>query len=158
MSFTALSRILALTAVTACAAANTLLEPDPGPARIEYYGEGGIAALRFAHSIDSASGVVSAGAPELCDLLRKECAFPAVVIRTLTAAEVDALFREAASAEFVGLDREYVPENTCCDRRDHHILVRANGFKRTVRWLDGVDMPDVLQRVSQKVFAAGAQP
>jgi hypothetical protein len=155
MSFTAFSRLLAVIGVTACATTNNLLEPDPGPARIEYYGEGGIAALRFAHSIDSATGVVTAGAPELCDMLRKDCVFPAVVIRTLTAAEVDALFREAASAEFAALNREYVPDNICCDRRDHHILVRANGFRRTVRWFDGVDMPQVLVRVSQQVFVAG---
>jgi hypothetical protein len=155
MSLRVFSRVLVVTGIAACATANNLLEPDPGPARIEYYGEGGIAALRFAHFIDSATGVVSAGAPELCELLKKDCVFPGVVIRTLTPAEVDALFRDAASAEFATLNREYVPENICCDRRDHNLLVRANGLKRTVRWFDGVDMPDVLVRVSQQVFAAG---
>ncbi len=140
----------------ACATANNLLEPDARPAKIEYHGFGGIAAMRFAHNIDSATGVVSAGAPELCAQLKEECVFPAVVLRTLTPAEVDALFRAAASSEFSSLDAEYVPKNTCCDRRDHHILVRANGLRRTVRWLDGVDMPTVLVNVSQQVFAAGA--
>ena len=85
----------------------------------------------------------------------EDCVFPGVVIRTLTPAEVDALFRAAASNEFASLDAEYVPKNTCCDRRDHHILVRANGRRRTVRWLDGVDMPTILVNVSQQVFAAG---
>jgi hypothetical protein len=155
MSFKAISTLFVLTGFAACGTASNLLEPDPGPARIEYFGEGGIAALRFAHFIDSATGVVSAGAPELCELLRKDCVFPGVVIRTLTPTEVDALFREAASAAFATLDREYVPDNICCDRRDHHILVRANGFKRTVRWFDGVDMPQVLVRVSQQVFEHG---
>ena len=157
MSFTAISRLLVVTALAGCGTATNLLEPDPGPARIEYYGEGGIAALRFAHFVDSATGVVNAGAPELCELLRKDCVFPGVVIRTLTPTEVDALFREAASAEFANLNREYVPENICCDRRDHHILVRANGFRRTVRWFDGVDMPPVLVRVSQQVFEHGTR-
>ncbi|MGQ0537851.1 MAG: hypothetical protein ACT4R6_02805 [Gemmatimonadaceae bacterium] len=141
----------------ACATANSLLEPDARPARIEYYGVGGIAALRFAHSIDSVTGVVSNGAPELCPASSAECAFPAGVIKTLTRAEVDALFREAASREFAGLEAEYVPKNPCCDRRDHLLLVRANGLRRTVRWLDGVDMPPVLVNVSQRVFAAGAR-
>ncbi|MEW5915016.1 MAG: hypothetical protein AB1762_01365 [Gemmatimonadota bacterium] len=156
MSFKAFAGFLAIASSAACAASINLLEPDPGPAKIEYYGEGGIAALRFAHTVDSATGVVSAGATELCEILRKDCVFPGVVIRTLTAGEVDALFRDAASAEFASLNREYVPDNICCDRRDHHILVRANGFKRTVRWFDGVDMPAVLERVAQKVFAAGS--
>lgn len=156
MSFKAFSGILAVSALAACAATINLLEPDPGPAKIEYYGEGGIAAFRFAHTIDSATGVVSAGASELCAIARKECVFPAVVIRTLTPAEVDAIFRDASSAEFAALNREYVPDNTCCDRRDHYILVRANGFKRTVRWFDGVDMPAVLERVAPKVIAAGS--
>lgn len=142
-------------AVGACATANSLLEPDARPAKIEYHGFGGIAALRFAHTIDSATGDVSAGAPELCALLKEECLFPGVSIRTLTAAEVDALFRAAASREFASLDAEYVPKNTCCDRRDHHILVRANGVRRTVRWFDGIDMPTVLVNVSQLVFTAG---
>ena len=155
MSFKAISKLLVLAGLAACATTNTLLEPDPGPARLEYFGEGGIAALRFAHFVDSATGVVSAGAPELCERLRKDCVFPGVVIRTLTPTEVDALFREAASAEFASLNREYVPDNICCDRRDHHILVRANGVKRTVRWFDGVDMPQVLVRVSQQVFEHG---
>lgn len=155
MSFKAISALFVLTGLAACGTASNLLEPDPGPARIEYFGEGGIAALRFAHFVDSATGNVSAGAPELCEILRKDCVFPGILIRTLTPAEVDALFRDAASAEFATLDREYVPENTCCDRRDHHILVRANGFRRTVRWFDGVDMPQVLVRVSQRVFEAG---
>ena len=141
-------------AVSACASIN-LLEPDARPAKIEYHGFGGIAAMRFAHFIDSGTGVVSAGAPELCEQLKEECLFPGVVIRTLTPAEVDALFRAAASSEFASLDAEYVPKNTCCDRRDHHILVRANGVRRTVRWLDGVDMPTVLVNVSQQVFVAG---
>jgi len=157
MSFTTISRLLLITGLAACGTATNLLEPDSGPARIEYFGEGGIAAMRFAHFVDSATGVVSAGAPELCELLRKDCVFPGVVIRTLTPAEVQALFREAASAEFANLRREYVPANTCCDRRDHHILVRANGFKRTVRWFDGVDMPPVLVRVSQQVFEHGTR-
>jgi hypothetical protein len=156
MSFKAFCGILAVSALTACAAATNLLEPDPGPAKIEYYGDGGIAAFRFAHTIDSATGVVSNGATELCDTLRKECAFPAVVVRTLTPAEVDAIFRDAASAEFAALNREYVPDDTCCDRRDHYILVRASGFKRTVRWFDGVDMPPVLARVAQKVIPLGS--
>ncbi|MGQ0639836.1 MAG: hypothetical protein ACT4P6_03550 [Gemmatimonadaceae bacterium] len=156
MSFSAISRLLALTTVAACATANSLLEPDSRAAKIEYHGFGGIAALRFAHTIDSATGNVIAGAPELCALLKEECPVTAgVVIRTMTAAEVDALFRAAASAEFASLNREYVPDNICCDRRDHHILVRANGFRRTVRWFDGVDMPSVLVRVSQQVFVAG---
>jgi hypothetical protein len=155
MLFKAISRLLVLGGFAACATANNLLEPDPGPARIEYFGEGGIAALRFAHFVDSATGNVSAGAPELCEILKKDCVFPGVLIRTLTPAEVDALFREAASAEFANLNREYVPDNICCDRRDHHILVRANGFRRTVRWFDGVDMPQVLVRVSQQVFEHG---
>lgn len=143
-------------AIGACASSN-LFEPDARPARIEYHGFGGIAATRFAHFIDSATGVVSAGAPELCEHLKEECFFPSVVIRTMTPAEVDALFRAAASREFAALDAEYVPQNTCCDRRDHHILVRANGVRRTVRWLDGVDMPAVLVTVSQQVFAAGVR-
>ena len=88
-------------------------------------------------------------------MLKEECVFPGVVIRTMTPAEVDALFRGAASEEFAALNREYVPENTCCDRRDHHIMVRANGLRRTVRWFDGVDMPRVLVDVSQQVFAIG---
>ena len=158
MSFKSVSRwlfVVVVSAVAACATANNLLEPDTGPARIEYLGVGGIAYMRFAHSIDSATGVVSAGAPQLCAQLKEECVFPAVVIRTMTAAEVDALFRVAASQEFAQLDSEYVPKNTCCDRRDHHILVRANGFRRTVRWLDGVDMPVALANVSQQVFVAG---
>ncbi|MGH7713918.1 MAG: hypothetical protein ACREOG_21745 [Gemmatimonadaceae bacterium] len=156
MSFAAISKWLALTAVAGCATANSLLEPDSRPAKIEYYGVGGIAALRFAHVIDSATGVVSAGAPELCVQIKEDCgAFPAVVIRTMTRAEVDSLFRDAASREFAALDAEYVPRNTCCDRRDHHVLVRANGLRRTVRWLDGVDMPQVLVTVSQQVFVAG---
>ncbi len=148
--------VSAISGVAACATANSLLEPDTRPARIEYYGVGGIAYLKFAHSIDSATGVVSAGAPELCAQLKEECAFPAVVIRTMNAAEVDALFRAAASREFAALDAEYVPKNTCCDRRDHHILVRANGVRRTVRWFDGVDMPVALVNVSQQVFVAGS--
>jgi hypothetical protein len=139
----------------ACATANNLLEPDPGPARIEYYGEGGIAAFRFAHFVDSATGSVNYGAPELCEMLKKECIFPGVEIRRMKPAEVHALFRDAASAEFAALDREYVPSNICCDRREHYIMVRANGVRRTVRWYDGVDMPPVLVRVSQQVFAIG---
>ncbi len=158
MSFKFVSRFLAVSAVVtvaACATANNLLEPDTRPARIEYLGVGGIAYMKFAHSIDSATGVVSAGAPELCEQVKEECVFPARVIRTMTAAEVDALFRAAASREFAGLDSEYVPKNPCCDRRDHHIMVRANGLRRTVRWLDGVDMPVALVNVSQQVFVAG---
>ncbi len=155
MTVKAVFGLLGVALAGACATSNNLLEPDPGPARIEYLGIGGIAALRFAHFVDSASGAVSAGAPELCEMLKQECVFPAVVIRTMTAAEVDALFRAAAGAEFAALDREYVPKNTCCDRRDHHILVRANGLRRTVRWFDGVDMPQVLINVSQQVFAIG---
>lgn len=147
--------VVSLVAASGCATANSLLEPDPRPAKIEYHGFGGIAALRFAHFIDSATGVVSAGAPELCEQLREPCVFPGVVIRTMTRAEVDALFRDAASREFAALNAEYVPKNTCCDRRDHHILVRVNGARRTVRWLDGVDMPPVLVNVAQQVFAAG---
>ena len=158
MRFSTFSRLLVLGAFGACATANSLLEPDARPAKIEYYGVGGIAAMQFAHHIDSATGVVSAGAPELCEQLKVEnCVFPGVVIRTMTRAEVDALFQAAASREFAGLDREYVPSNTCCDRRDHHILVRANGFRRTVRWFDGVDMPQVLVNVAQQVFVAGTQ-
>ena len=155
MSFRMTITLASLVVVGACATTNNLLEPDARPAKIEYHGFGGIAAMRFAHFIDSATGVVSAGAPELCEQLKEECVFPGVVIRTLTPAEVDALFRAAASREFASLDAEYVPKNTCCDRRDHHILVRANGLRRTVRWLDGVDMPTVLVNVSQQVFAAG---
>jgi hypothetical protein len=147
--------LVGLAVASACGTTSNLLEPDPGPARIEYLGLGGIAAFRFAHFVDSATGVVSAGAPELCAMLKEDCVFPGVVIRTMTPAEVDALFRAAASAEFAALNREYVPENTCCDRRDHHILVRANGLRRTVRWFDGVDMPQVLVNVSQQVFAIG---
>jgi hypothetical protein len=155
MSFRMTVTLASFVVVGACATANNLLEPDTRPAKIEYHGFGGIAAMRFAHVIDSATGVVSAGAPELCEQLKEECAFPGVVIRTLTPAEVDVLFRAAASREFASLDAEYVPKNTCCDRRDHHILVRANGLRRTVRWFDGVDMPTVLVTVSQLVFAAG---
>ena len=155
MSVKAVVGLLGVMVASACGTNANLLEPDPGPARIEYLGIGGIAALRFAHFVDSATGVVSAGAPELCEMLKEECVFPAVVIRTMTPAEVDALFRIAASQEFAQLDSEYVPKNTCCDRRDHHILVRANGFRRTVRWLDGVDMPVALANVSQQVFVAG---
>ncbi|HJU74061.1 MAG TPA: hypothetical protein VJ717_09960 [Gemmatimonadaceae bacterium] len=157
MTFSNVMRLIVLGAMGACATANSLLEPDTRPAKIEYYGVGGIAALKFAHHIDSATGVVTAGAPELCEQLQEECAFPAVVIRTMTRAEVDALFQAAASRDFAALDREYVPSNTCCDRRDHHILVRANGFRRTVRWFDGVDMPQVLVSVAQQVFVAGTQ-
>jgi hypothetical protein len=146
--------VSAVSVVAACATTN-LLEPDTRPARIEYLGVGGIAYLKFAHSIDSSTGVVSAGAPELCEQLKEECVFPAQVIRTMTPTEVDALFRAAASRDFAQLDAEYVPSNPCCDRRDHHILVRANGFRRTVRWLDGVDMPSALVNVSQQVFVAG---
>lgn len=158
MSFRFTAKVLVVGAacgVAACATANSVLEPDSRPARIEYLGVGGIAYLKFAHSIDSATGVVSAGAPELCAQLKEECVFTARVIRTMTAAEVDALFRAAASREFAQLDSQYVPANPCCDRRDHHILVRANGFRRTVRWLDGVDMPSVLVNVSQQVLVAG---
>src|SRR5574341_310264 len=96
MSFRSASTVFVLSAVCAvvasCGTAN-LLEPDSRPARIEYLGVGGIAYMKFAHSIDSATGVVSAGAPELCEQLKEECVFPAVVIRTMTPAEVDALFR-----------------------------------------------------------------
>ena len=158
MSFRFVSKFLALSAASAalaCATTNNLLEPDTRPARIEYFGVGGIAYMKFAHFVDSATGIVSAGAPELCEQLKEECLFPGVVIRTMTAAEVDALFRAAASKDFAALDAEYVPKNTCCDRRDHHILVRANGLRRTVRWLDGVDMPVALVNVSQQVFVAG---
>lgn len=147
--------VVSAVCVTASCATVNLLEPDSRPARIEYLGIGGIAYLKFAHSIDSATGVVSAGAPELCEALKEECVFPAQVIRTMTPGEVDALFRAAASRDFAALDSEYVPKNPCCDRRDHHILVRANGFRRTVRWLDGVDMPPALVSVSQQVFSAG---
>ncbi len=155
MKFALISRVLVIGAIAGCGTANNLLEPDTGPARIEYYGVGGIAAMKFAHFIDSASGVVSAGAPELCAQLKEDCVFPGVVIRTMTRQEVDDLFSAAASEAFATLDREYVPSNTCCDRRDHHILVRANGFRRTVRWFDGVDVPPVLDDVSQKVLTAG---
>ena len=155
MSVKAVVGLLGVMVASACGTNANLLEPDPGPARIEYLGIGGIAAMRFAHFVDSATGVVSAGAPELCEMLKEECVFPGVVIRTMTPAEVDALFRGAASEEFATLNREYVPDNTCCDRRDHHIMVRANGLRRTVRWFDGVDMPRVLVDVSQQVFAIG---
>lgn len=155
MKFALISRLLVIGAIAGCGTANNLLEPDSGPAKIEYLGIGGIAAMKFAHVIDSATGVVSAGAPELCAQLKEECIFPARVIRTMTRQEVDDLFSAAASEAFATLDREYVPSNTCCDRRDHHILVRANGFRRTVRWFDGVDVPAILDEVSQKVFEAG---
>lgn len=73
----------------------------------------------------------------------------------LPTADVDELVEEMLAADFMALDADYMPEDTCCDRITYVITLHAADETHTVTTLEDAEMPqnlaDVLQMLNQKV-------
>jgi len=69
----------------------------------------------------------------------------------LSSAQTDALIEAVRAADFMSLDKSYVPENTCCDRFLYEITITLDGQTKTVRTLDAA--PDQPERLTQLIDA-----
>ncbi|GIV97450.1 MAG: hypothetical protein KatS3mg057_2107 [Herpetosiphonaceae bacterium] len=56
------------------------------------------------------------------------------------------------SAEFMALKENYIPQNTCCDRISYTLTVATPQAEKTVRTMDGVDWPPVLEQTINLLF------
>lgn len=75
----------------------------------------------------------------------------APVSAELSADRLAALRAIVHTPEFRALQRSYVPEQTCCDRRLHTFVVRQLQGEQTVATLDGVQQPEILSRALVEV-------
>ncbi|MCP4424246.1 MAG: hypothetical protein GY803_07140 [Chloroflexi bacterium] len=64
---------------------------------------------------------------------------------------VGGLVDEIAASGFPQLDNSYIPEDTCCDRSTHVIVIQAAGQTHTVETLDDADMPQSLTDNLQEI-------
>jgi len=55
------------------------------------------------------------------------------------------LVAELTTSGFEALESSYIPEDTCCDRVTHTIIVQTGGQTQTVETLDDADMPQSLE-------------
>lgn len=72
---------------------------------------------------------------------------------TVSPAELEAVRALVRSAEFAGLEPEYLPEDPCCDRITYTVTVGARAGTRTVRTMDAAPQPDVLAAVIERLRA-----
>jgi hypothetical protein len=75
---------------------------------------------------------------------------------TLAQSDYDAIAALLESAAFRGLDAEYLPENTCCDRITYTIRVPTADGERTVRTMDAAQQPAVLADLLERLRALEA--
>ena len=64
---------------------------------------------------------------------------------------IDNLVAEITASGFQSLESNYVPEDTCCDRAFHLIIVRTAEKTHTVETLDGAEMPQSLKDNIQQI-------
>ncbi|VAW43129.1 hypothetical protein MNBD_CHLOROFLEXI01-908 [hydrothermal vent metagenome] len=64
---------------------------------------------------------------------------------------IQTLIAELTTSGFETLETSYIPEDTCCDRVTHTIIVQTGGQTQTVETLDGADMPRSLEDNLQQI-------
>lgn len=76
--------------------------------------------------------------------------------------QIESLIDQVLAADFLSLDEDYVPEDTCCDRMTYVITLHAGGETHTVTTLDGAEMPqnlvDVLDALNGTVSDLAERP
>jgi hypothetical protein len=66
-------------------------------------------------------------------------------------ATIENLVTEIMASGFQDLENSYIPEDTCCDRATHVIVIQTAEETYTVETLDGADMPESLEDSLQKI-------
>lgn len=136
-----LSRIfLALTIVTACAAARS--KPER-PWRIEVSTSGGITGEGIGtFAIDSDGRVAVRG------MNGAECSYAA------TKGELEHIETLLGNTRREAWRESYVPENSCCDRIEYALTVDEAGEITSTRWLDGPPpLPKDLHALAEAMVA-----
>lgn len=80
---------------------------------------------------------------------------PLVTGTVLDAEELGALHTAVSSTEFAALEETYVPEGLCCDQFNYTVTATVDGDEIVSATADGVETPEVLQRVVDQLSALG---